>query len=228
MWYDKQEKRWLANQYLFLVFVLSIYYCADYQTQIAMEISVIQNRIYEVRGYKVMLDYDLAELYEVETRVLNQAVKRNPDRFPEDFMFRLTENEWAVMRSQFVTASTDVGMSSQFVMSSRKHRGEVYLPYAFTEHGVTILASVLRSKKAADMNIAIVRTFIAMRHIANNYQGLWQQIQELRQEMQTRLGEHDTQLSSIYDALENMLDKKQDELDAKENWKNRPRIGFKK
>lgn len=134
-----------------------------------MEIAVIQNRIYEIRGHKVMLDFDLAELYEVETRVLNQAVKRNPDRFPEDFMFRLTESEWAVMRSQIVTASK-TGMSSQTVMTSNEiaknkvgdkvlisqivtskketRGGTQKMPYGFTEHGITILASVLRSKKS--------------------------------------------------------------------------------
>ena len=93
---------------------------------------IIQNKIYEVRSQRVMLDFDLAELYEAETRIFNQAVKRNIYRFPEDFMFQLTQTE--------VESN-----SSQIVMSSRKHRGKAYLPYAFTEHGVTMLASVLRS-----------------------------------------------------------------------------------
>ena len=104
---------------------------------------MIQNRIYEVNGIKIMLDYDLASLYEVETRVLNQAIKRNKDSFPDDFMFQLSAEEWELMSSQIVTSS------SQFVMMEiPKNRTGKYLPYAFTEHGVTMLASVLKSPKS--------------------------------------------------------------------------------
>jgi len=142
-------------------------------------------------------------------------------------MFRLTENEWELIQSKSLPDSENSN-SSQFAMSSNKHRGKVYLPYAFTEHGVTMLASVLKSKKAIDMNIAIVRAFIAMRHFANSHKDLFEQINDLRKEMQTRLGEHDTQLAAIYDALENLLDKKEEEEEAKQNWKKRERIGFKK
>ena len=102
------------------------------------------------------------------------------------------------------------------------------MPYAFTEHGVTMLASVLKSKKAIDMNIAIVRAFIAIRHFANSHKDLFEQINELRKEMQNRIGEHDVQLASIYDALENLLDKKGDENEQAQQWKERQRIGFKK
>ena len=91
-----------------------------------MDLQPIQNKIYEIRGYKVMLDFDLAELYEVETRVLNQAVKRNPKRFPPDFMFQLTSEEWE-------------RISSQFVMTSRAKRPKSAFPLAFSEHGATIL-----------------------------------------------------------------------------------------
>ena len=216
-------------------------------------IQVIQNRIYEIRGQKVMLDFDLARLYEVETRVLNQSVKRNIDKFPVDFMFKLTPNEWEVTRSQVaaiiekedmgsqnVTGSVNKTLKSQglglkeslnsshFVMSSTKNRGKTYVPYAFTEHGVTMLASVLKSKKAINMNIAIVRAFIAMRHFANIHKDLATQFQEWRIELQNRIGEHDVQLASVYDALENLLDKKQEELEAIEKWKKRERIGYKK
>ena len=214
-------------------------------------IQSIQNRIYEIRGQKVMLDFDLALLYEVETRVLNQSVKRNIDKFPKDFMFKLTQKEWDFIRSQIVTASKnspssqivmssgnktlksqiltskESSNSSQFVMSSNKNRGKTYTPYAFTEHGVTMLASVLKSKSAIDMNIAIVRTFIAMRHFANSHKDLAEQIRELRIELQSRIGEHDVQLASIYDALENLLDKKEDEKEKKQKWLERKRIGFK-
>ncbi len=174
-----------------------------------------------------MIDYDIAELYEVETRVLNQSVKRNPDRFPEDFMFRLTQPEWENLRSHIMAHSTSSN-SSQIVMSSRKHRGEVYLPFAFTEHGVTMLASVLRSKRAVDMNIAIVRAFIAIRKAANKLSHFAEQLNELQVEMRAKFGEHDVQLSTIYDALENLLDKEADKETAKEKWEGRERIGFKK
>lgn len=101
--------------------------------------ALLQNRIYEIRGEKVMLDFDLAQLYEVETRVMNQAIKRNLDSFPEDFMFKLTGQEWQeVLAFHNVTPiEMQDGNSSQIVMSSLKHRGAKYMPYVFTEHGVT-------------------------------------------------------------------------------------------
>ena len=188
----------------------------------------IHDKIYEIRGQKVMLDFDLGELYGVETRTLNQAVKRNSNRFPEDFMFRLTEEEWenwsqivtssGDRRSQIVISygkgeggkpeSTDNQLdenSSQTVMSSggpKTNRGKSYLPYAFTEHGVTMLASVLRSEKAVNMSIAVVRAFIALKEYAVRQPTLTDQLQEIRD----RLGEHDVQLNSIYTAIENLLD----------------------
>jgi signal recognition particle GTPase len=174
-----------------------------------------------------MLDFDLAELYGVETRVFNQAVKRNGDRFPEDFMFRLTDEEWekhGTQDAQIVENQND-GNSSQIVMSSeesgspRKNRGKVYLPYAFTEHGVTMLASVLKSEKAVRMSIAIVRAFIALKTFVDKQNAIDAQFQEIRD----RLVEHDVQLSSIYDAIENLLDEKVNQ----KSWDNRARIGFK-
>lgn len=111
----------------------------------------IQSRIYEIRGIRVMLDFDLAELYHVETRVLNQAVKRNLARFPEDFMFQLTENEW-------------VSILSQNVMTSINKRPKSALPYAFTEHGLVMLASILHSDVAINVSVTITRAFIAIRN----------------------------------------------------------------
>lgn len=102
------------------------------------------------------------------------------------------------------------------------------MPFAFTEHGVTMLASVLNTDKAINMNIAIVRAFTAMRHFANSHKDLFELMNDLRKEMQTRLGEHDTQLAAIYDALESLLDKKEEENLEKQKWKERERIGFKK
>jgi ORF6N domain len=188
--------------------------------------TLIINKIYEIRGQKVMLDFDLAELYKVETKRLNEQVKRNLERFPKDFMFKLTTKEWEYMRSQIVTISDEsTGNWSQFATSSKKHRGKTYLPYAFTEHGVTMLASILRSENAVKMNIAIVRAFITLRQLAIQHKDLATQLGQLQQEMYERFGEHDTQLATIYKAIENMLEQKEAE---KKSWEERERIGFKK
>ena len=114
-----------------------------------MELQLIASKIYEIRGQRVILDADLAELYGIETKALNQSVRRNKDRFPQDFMFILNEKDLQGMRSQFLTAS-------------RAKRNITALPFAFTEHGVTMLASVLRSEIAIKMNISIVRAFVTL------------------------------------------------------------------
>jgi len=161
-----------------------------------MQTQFIQQKIFEIRGQKVMLDFDLAELYKVETKVLNQTVKRNIERFPEDFMFRLRMEEWNSMRSQIVTTSAkeyenqDINRS-QFVTGSQKHRSKSYLPFVFTEHGVTMLASVLRSDTAVKMNIAIVRAFIALRKFAIQYKDILEQLDVLKE----RISGHDVQLN---------------------------------
>ena len=130
------------------------------------DIDVIKNRIYEVRGQRVMLDRDLAELYNVETKVLNQAVKRNIERFPEDFMFRMDNSEWEFLRSQFVT--------------SKDGRGGVrYTPYVFTELGIAMLSSVLRSETAIQVNINIMRAFVAIRHAIGAWQGVNLKVEQL-------------------------------------------------
>lgn len=177
-----------------------------------MELLLIQQRIYEIRGQKVMLDFDLSVLYEVETKVLNQAVNRNKDRFPKDFMFRLTRDEYNILRSQFVTLETGKGKYSK------------YNPYAFTEHGITMLASVLRSSTAIKMNIAIIRAFIALRKFVIQYKDILEQLNGLKE----KIGSHDAQLNQIYEALENMLDKKVEEENSQKDWQNRLRIGFNK
>jgi len=168
-----------------------------------MQIDKIQTKIYEIRGQKVMLDFDLAELYEVETRALNQSVKRNIDIFPDDFMFQLTLTEWE-------------SNSSQFVMSSRKHRGNVYLPFAFTEHGVAMLANVLKSSKARQTSIAIVRAFITLKKFVLNYNELSEKLQNLE-------SKYNKQFKDVYDAINFLLQK--DNLDTQQ--KQRKQIGFK-
>ena len=193
-----------------------------------MQLQLIQNRIYEVRGEKVMLDFDLAQLYEVETRVFNQAIKRNAESFPKDFMFRLTAKEWKNMMSQFVISSETekVGVKSNLISQSviSSWGGRRKLPYVFTEHGVTMLASVLKSPKARKMNITIVRAFIALKKFVDRNNNVLELVQELKE----RIGEHDIQLKSIYDALENLLEEKADEKSKKISWEERERIGFRK
>jgi hypothetical protein len=184
-------------------------------------IQSIQNRIYEIRGERVMLDMDLATLYEVETRVLNQAVKRNIKRFPVDFMFRLTSAEWQSISSQIVMRYPEANPSSQIVMMELpKNRTGKYLPYAFTEQGVAMLSGILNSDTAINMNIAIMRAFVAIRKLALSQMDLKQQLHEIKE----RLGEHDAQLNEIYDAMENLMD----ERIAQKKWEDRERIGFKK
>ena len=117
-------------------------------------LQIIQSKIYEIRGQKVMLDFDLAELYSIETKVLKQAVKRNQKRFPSDFMFELTKEEFNSLRSQFVT--------------SNKRGGTRYMPFAFTEQGVAMLSSILNSEVAIEINISIIRAFIAIRQLISN------------------------------------------------------------
>jgi len=154
-----------------------------------MELQIIQNKIFEIRGNRVMLDFDLAELYEVETRAMNQAVKRNIKRFPYDFMFQLTKKEVENLMSQSVISSWG---------GTRK------LPYAFTEHGVTMLASVLRSERAVEINIQIVRAFIALRQYALGYA-------ELNQKLEIFMQETNMQFSYIYQALTEMASRNEKE-----------------
>ncbi|WP_316805133.1 ORF6N domain-containing protein [Pedobacter nototheniae] len=190
-------------------------------------IKSIQNRIYEIRGERVMLDFDLAILYEVETKVLNQGVKRNIQRFPDDFMFQLTKEEFENLRLQIENINQGVqsqivntrlpNLKSQFVTSS--WGGTRKMPYAFTEQGVAMLSGVLKSVKAINMNIAIMRAFVDVRKILLKQSNMNDQLTEIKE----RIGEHDVQLNELYDAMENLIDEKIAQL----KWKDRERIGFK-
>lgn len=153
----------------------------------------IQNRIYEIRGEKVMLDRDLADLYEIETKSLNLAVKRNIKRFPKDFMFQLTKEEWEDLRFQIETLENDKPLRLQNETSKKGRGGTRYLPYSFIEQGVAMLSGVLNSDKAIAMNIAIMRAFVEIRRILIQESDLRIQLKEIRE----RIGEHDTQLSAI-------------------------------
>ena len=152
---------------------------------------IIINRIYIIRVVKVMLDKDLAAMYEVETKVFNQAVKRNIERFPEDFMFQLTRKEViAISRSQIVTLKQGQNIK--------------YLPYAFTEQGIAMLSGVVNSGKAIAMNIAIMRAFVEIRRMALNNKLIADKLNQIEK----KLGTHDEQLNQIYEAIENLLEEK--------------------
>lgn len=139
----------------------------DLQIQIDKAEEIIKKRIYIIRGHKVMLDNDLAELYGVVTKVFNQAIKRNISRFPTDFMFKLNQTEYEELNR------------SQIVTGYQKHRDPRFLPYVFTEHGVAMLSSVLNSERAIQMNIFIIRAFIKMRENLDNYKDLAIKIGEI-------------------------------------------------
>ena len=153
-----------------------------------MDLQIIQNKIFEVRSCRVMLDYHLAELYQVETRALKQAVKRNIERFPSDFMFVLTQEEANLLLS--------IGVSQNVIPPD--YNFGVAMPMAFTEQGVAMLSSVLRSKVAIEVNISIMRAFVLMRQMAIGYEELSRRIEEL--EVST-----DAQFNELYQALTQLL-----------------------
>jgi hypothetical protein len=175
-------------------------------TQLMIPDEVIMSKIYLIRGQKVMLDRDLADLYEIETKQLKRAVRRNMDRFPDDFMFELSKGELAGWRHQFGTSSSET-------------MGLRVPPFAFTEYGVVMLASVLNSDKAIKVNLQIVRIFIRMREIMISNKEILFRLER----MEHNIANHDTQIISILDYMGQLEEVKQEELDQK----NRKRIGFK-
>ena len=179
----------------------------------------IQNRIYDVRGQRVMLDKDLAALYGTATKALNLAVKRNLKRFPKNFMFQLTKDEWEALRFQVETSANREPPLRLQIETSKTRGGTRYLPYVFTEQGVAMLSGILSSDRAINMHIAIMRAFVEVRKVLLQHSDLKQQLHEIRD----TLGNHDTQLNQIYDAMENLLDEKAAPL----KWEDRQRIGFK-
>lgn len=165
----------------------------------AASVAQIESKMFLIRGCKVMLSHHLAELYEVETKVLNQAVKRNIERFPEDFMFQLTEEEAALLRSQIVTLETGRGQHAK------------YLPYAFTEQGVAMLSSVLRSDRAIQVNIEIMRAFVRLRQmLATNA--------ELSRKLVALEKKYDARFKAVFEAIYDLMS-------PAENKKKHP-IGF--
>jgi len=165
----------------------------------------IINKIYVIRGKKVMIDKDLAELYNVETKVLKQQVKRNIERFPGDFMFELTQEEFNSLRSQFVTSNRG---------------GTRYMPMVFTEQGVAMLSSVLNSDRAIAVNIQIIRVFTKMREMLETHKDILQRIDQL----QRKEIEQDEKIMLIFEYIKQLEKSKQQELDQK----NRKQIGYKR
>ncbi|HET7443511.1 MAG TPA: ORF6N domain-containing protein [Solirubrobacterales bacterium] len=154
--------------------------------------SGIEKRILVVRNRQVMLDEDLADLYGVETRVLVQQVRRNEKRFPADFMFQLTAEEFSHLKSQFV-------------MSSGGHGGRRKRPLVFTEQGVAMLSGVLRSDRAIAVNIEIMRAFVELRRVAGSYAALEERLDQMELDIGARLSEHDDQLRQIFEALRQLI-----------------------
>ncbi len=167
-----------------------------YQTQ------PIEQMIMTIRGQRVILDADLASIYGVPTKRLNEQVRRNTDRFPPDFAFVLTDQEVTNLRSQFATSSLEV-KRLRFATSS--HGGRRYRPYVFTEHGAIMAANILRSKRAIQMSVFVVRAFIRMRQILIEQRGLARKLAELEKELTARLDVHETAINEMFRQIKSLL-----------------------
>jgi hypothetical protein len=170
-----------------------------------MELTAIKNSIHEIRGKNVMLDMDLAKLYEVETKALKQAVRRNINRFPEDFMFQLTKEEWITLRSQFVT------------LEGGKGNHPKYLPFTFTEQGVAMLSAILNSQRAIQASIQIMRAFVMIRQWAFTYQELAERIESIEKQ-------HGQRFDDIEQVLKYLMQQDTQSIQQKQ----RKQVGYKK
>ncbi|MBC8383775.1 MAG: ORF6N domain-containing protein [Candidatus Cloacimonetes bacterium] len=165
---------------------------------IIIDDSLIQKKIYTIRGVQVMIDSEIAELFNVETRRLNEQVKRNAERFPNEFMFQLTDEDFEFLRSQNVIFNESQNLRSQNASSRSKHGGRRYLPYAFTEQGVAMLSAVLRSETAVKMSIQIMKAFVNMRHFLIENAQIFSRIERVEQKQI----ETDSKLEQIFSAIE--------------------------
>lgn len=156
-------------------------------------VEVIERKILLIRGEKVMLDTDLAELYDVPTKRLNEQVKRNADRFPADFAFQLTAEEW-----KNVKALNDEANRSQFATGSQKHRNPRFMPWAFTEHGAIMAATMLNSKQAVAMSVHVVRAFVKLRELLGTHKDLAWKIEEMEKK-------YDSQFRVVFDAIRQLM-----------------------
>jgi len=159
----------------------------------------IENKIYLIRGHKVMLDRNLAKLYGVKTFVLNQAIKRNKERFPEDFMFQLNQEELKRLRSQIVILEKKGS-------KSRRGKHTKYLPFAFTEQGVAMLSSVLRSQRAIQVNIQIMRTFVKLKKILSTHKDLEQKINLLENKFDKHVKKNSAEIQIIFKAIRSLME----------------------
>lgn len=155
----------------------------------------VRNMIYDIRGQKVMIDFELAELYEVETKYLNKVVKRNQERFPSDFMFKLTEQEWEGFKVR-----CQIG-------TSPKGGGRQYLPYVFTEQGVAMLSGVLKSKRAIEVNINIMRTFVNLRQWALDSKEYGQRLRDIEKYFIEHCKDNEADIRKIYEAIDLLMDR---------------------
>ena len=169
---------------------------------IIIDNQTIQDRIYTIRGVQVMLDEDLAVLYGVETKNLNKAVNRNMDRFPEKFRFQLTQEEYDNLKFQIGTSSLNASLRSQFVTLEKQHGGRRYLPYVFTEQGVSMLSAVLRSKTAIEVSIKIIDSFVNMRKFLSQNASLFTRIDSIEKRQISYEIKNDTKVDAILNAIE--------------------------
>lgn len=172
---------------------------AKAKTSVKIADGYIANKVLIIRGEKVMLDRDLAELYEVSTKVLKQTVKRNIGRFPKSFMFELTQKEFKSLRSQIVTSNRG---------------GSRYMPYVFTEHGVLMLANILKSERAIQMSVRIIEVFVQMREIALTHKDILLKLEQIEK----KVSRHDHELDELFEAVRELITKPE---------KERVKIGYK-
>ena len=170
--------------------------------ELIIDNQTIQDKIYTIRGVQVMLDEDLAVLYGVETKNLNKAVNRNMDRFPEKFRFQLTQEEYDNLKFQIGTSSLDASLRSQFVTLEKQHGGRRYLPYVFTEQGVSMLSAVLRSKTAIEVSIKIIDSFVNMRKFLSQNASLFTRIDSIEKRQISYEIKNDTKVDAILNAIE--------------------------
>lgn len=173
----------------------------------------VEGLILVLRGQKVILDSDLARIYGVPTKRLNEQVRRNKTRFPEDFVFKLTVQEGSYLRSQFATSKLVALNRSQFATGSQKHRDPRFLPYAFTEHGAMMAANVLNSRQAVKMSVFVVRAFVRLREALALHKDLARKLEALER----KVGTHDAQIQELFDALRRLIQGPE---------KSKRRIGF--
>lgn len=179
-----------------------------------MQLQTIENSIYEVREQKIMFDFDLAKLYQIETKYLKRAVKANIKRFPSDFLIQLTKEEWDILRCRFCTSNDSNSLRSQ--IATAKRGGTRYPPFAFTEQGIAMLSSVLNSEIAIEANISIMRAFVLMRQYALSHRDLTAKLKQLEEK-------YDQQFTDITEAINYLLQKDKIEVEQQQ----RRRIGFK-